>query len=372
MRLPDLATVALLAAVALLPAGCGARSALTDDGAGGGGSSDVSSSGQATTASSAGGVTCTSRLLGVDGEGATRLELSGDTLVYGSVSGNLVRADLGSIAADDPPRETVIARGVRAGSDVAVFDDHVYFVAQADFGVVVKRVPLAGGVEEHLFFPEGSPAALEVDASGLYVADSATFTGRVVRVAHDGSITLLADQLGKSYPIAIAGDTLLGFADTLAPASSVGILYAVPKKGGVPQLIASGQLGVEYAHLIDGVLYWYRYSTASPGAADLFTYDATTQALTQRQALPDGAVGLGHDATRNYVTVVADPGASTNVIYATDRDGAVVGKLLDGHPERFPSEIRAGGGRVAWTVQRRPGIEGDVPSVQVECAGAFR
>lgn len=361
---------------ASLLAACGARSALfdPDDGtAGAGGGSSTSTSASTTGMTTGGGVTCAPQVLGLDGRGAVRLELLGDTLVYSSVSGNLVRADLGPVGGSTPISEKVIARGLAQSGDIAVTGGFVYYASQADFGFVVRRVPLDGGLEQDVYYPAGTPAWIEVDASAIYVADSSTFTGLVVRMSLDGSsLSTLAENLGQAYPIALAGDLLLGFASTLPGSTAVDHLYSMPKLGGPLTVVAVDRFGADYARMIDGRLYWYQPSFVTSGTNDLFAYDPASGAIATLKALPEYPIAFAEDADRIYVTTVTDAQELSNRIFALGRDGAVLGTFVDDHAEQFPTEIRAGGGRVAWTVQRDPGSEIDVPSVRIECTAAFR
>jgi hypothetical protein len=353
---------------------CGARSSLNDDGAGGEGASITvaANASTASTASTGGGAGCTPRLLGVDASGGIRIELTGDTVVYTTASGFLVRADLGPLGTSAPPEETVIARGIHGAGDIAIHDAHVYYTSSVDdTQVVVRRVPLAGGLEEDIFVPQGVPGSLEVDASGVYLTQPDIFIGRVLRLAPDGTTSVLVDLAGDAWTIGLTSSSVLGFASTLPGESDAGLLYTVPKAGG-PHTVISGQhFGVRYVRMIDGALHWYEPSSSSPGSSDLFSYDPASGVLSTLAALPDGALSFGEDQDRIYVTSPAFEAGAPNSIYAVDRSGAVRGRFVDDHAERYPTEIRAGGGRVAWTVGARSGNDVEVPSVQIECATSF-
>lgn len=131
------------------------------------------------------------------------------------------------------PKARVLAASQPDAFALAIHESHVYFTRYAKRGAVL-RVPVAGGEVEELASGLDHPAAVAVDATGVYVV--VQDAGRVMRFPHGG---------GRSTVVTSGLDTPTGLVVDrgwlYVTAQNAGTVSKLPAAGGKLFTLASGQ-----------------------------------------------------------------------------------------------------------------------------------
>ncbi len=236
-----------------------------------------------------------------------------------ATSGSLQKAPL----TGGPP--SVLAQMERFGLEIAVDASHVYW-AEASFNTqgTVKRVPLDGGAPATLA-TSPRPYGLSVDASGVYWTSSLGFTKSPLE---GGTATTVGPPIG---PFALDAANVYW-------ANGGGDIFKMPRDGGTPVRIATGQ-SYSSTVVVDATrVYWT--SAPSVRAAPIGGGPVETLATNRTDA--------------QWIAVDA-----TNVYWAENAyssfDGAVMTMPLTGGTPTMlaarqfqPSRVTVNGTHVFW------------------------
>jgi len=273
---------------------------------------------------------------------------------------------------------TRLVTGLGSPSSLSVDSQYAY-VAPADEGGNVMRVPLDGGPAT-LLASSPSPNSLTIDGANVYWTDDDPDGGSVLSIpTHGGAVTTLAGNLPAPGPIAVLGGTVYwanlgasgqpcdaGCAPSVASVATAGgavsTLYTAPAQSFPDGIVAHGAsvyLSTSDGRIVDipddgGASKLLRYEvTSNQGIAadDTYVYWVDTAGNVMRLSL-DGGTPTVLAYSQQAGSIAVD---STGVYWSNGGDGTVMTVPVSGGTPStlvsglsYPSGIALGSSSVYW------------------------
>jgi hypothetical protein len=118
----------------------------------------------------------------------------------------------------------------------------------------VMSAPLDGGTPT-TFVSGGSPWALAVDSTNLYIANATPNTGTIVSAPVDGSMpNIVASEQNNPFTIAVDSNTI--YWGNYGGGVGTGSVMSVPIDGGTPTVLAAGQTQPQSIAVDSTSVYW--------------------------------------------------------------------------------------------------------------------